>query len=136
MGSLDDSLQNCLSLAPKQPRRDVKKMLEMAGKTLRFSAELVSPLPVDQHRRFLITFYLEDDTMAVFEQARANSGMRGGRFLERRRIEVPGSKTVDGRGPEYYGLQHLHPGAQLRVFGRTFKVTGADQAVLRYAASK
>jgi hypothetical protein len=39
---------------------------------------------------------------------------------------------VDGRGPEYYKLDHLHPGAELRVFGRTFRVTGADRAVLSY----
>ena len=51
-------------------------MLDNAGKTLRFSAELLSPLPVDKFRKFLVTYYLEDDTVAIFEQARANSGMR------------------------------------------------------------
>ena len=35
-----------------QPKRDIKRMLENAGKTLRFSAELVSPMPVDRYRRF------------------------------------------------------------------------------------
>ena len=34
-----------------QPKRDIKRMLENAGKTLRFSAELVSPMPVDRYRR-------------------------------------------------------------------------------------
>ena len=76
VGSLDDSLQNCLSLAPKQPKKDMKKMLDYAGKTLRFSAELVSVLPVDRYRTFIISYYLEDDSLSIFEPARPNSGMR------------------------------------------------------------
>ena len=76
VGSLDDSLQNCLSLAPKQPKKDVKKMLDYAGKTLRFSAELVSVLPVDKYRSFIISYFLEDDSLSIFEPARPNSGMR------------------------------------------------------------
>ena len=31
-----------------------------------------------------------------------------------------------------HSLAHLHPGADLQVFGRTFRVTGADEAVLRW----
>ena len=76
VGSLEDSLQNCLSLAPKQPKKDLKKMLDNAGKSLRFSAKLVSVIPSDQHRRFIVTFYLEDDSLAIFEEARNNSGLR------------------------------------------------------------
>ena len=76
VGTLDDSLQNCLSLAPKQPKKDIKKMLDYAGKILRFSAELISALPVDKYRKFIISYYLEDDTLSIFEPARPNSGMR------------------------------------------------------------
>ena len=76
VGSLDDSLQNCLSLAPKQPRKDVRKMLDQAGRTLRFSAELDSVLPVDRYRRFILCYFLEDDSVSIFEPARPNSGMR------------------------------------------------------------
>ena len=76
VGSLNDSLQNCLALAPKQPKKDVKKMLDNAGKVLRFSAKLGSVVPADQYRQFIVTYYLEDDTIAIFEQPRANSGIR------------------------------------------------------------
>ena len=76
VGTLTDSLQNCLSLAPKQPKKDLKKMLDNAGKSLRFSAKLRSVVPSDQHRQFIVTYYLEDDTIAIFEQAKLNSGMR------------------------------------------------------------
>ena len=76
VGSLDDSLKICLSLSLKQPKKDVKKMLDYAGKTLRFSAELVSVLLVDSYRTFIISYYLEDDSLSIFEPARPNSGMR------------------------------------------------------------
>lgn len=42
-GSLEDSLQNCLSLIPKPPKKNVLKMLENDHKVLRYSARLVSP---------------------------------------------------------------------------------------------
>lgn len=42
-GSLEDSLQNCLSLIPEPPRRNVTKMLDNSHKVLRYSAILVSP---------------------------------------------------------------------------------------------
>ena len=51
-------------------------MLDNAGKVLRFSARLESVLPADQHRQFILTYYLEDDSIAIFEQPKANSGIR------------------------------------------------------------
>ena len=60
------------------------------------------------------------------------SFFRGGRFLERRRLPRPGSSSIDHSSPEYYGLEHFYIGSQLEVFGRRFRLTGADEAVLRY----
>ena len=59
VGTLDDSLQNCLSLAPRQPRKDVRRLLEKAGQTLRYSAQLESVLPADSCREFVLTFFLQ-----------------------------------------------------------------------------
>lgn len=42
-GFLEDSLQNCYSLFPKPPRKDVIKMLENDHKVLRYKVALVSP---------------------------------------------------------------------------------------------
>ena len=150
VGSLEDSLQNCLSLAPKHPKKDLRKMLDNAGKSLRFSAKLVSVVPSDQHRQFILTYYLEDDTLAIFEQARPNSGLRsvssslklsprylilvfrGGKFLSRRHLDIPGSLKVDGTGPEHYTLANVYIGARLEVYGRQFEVTGCDEGVRRF----
>lgn len=41
-GVLEDSLQNCFSLLPKPPRKDVIKMLENDHRVLRYQVALVS----------------------------------------------------------------------------------------------
>jgi len=48
-GFLEDSLQNCYSLFPKRPRKDVIKMLENDHKVLRYQVALVSPFLVTVH---------------------------------------------------------------------------------------
>ena len=40
-GSLEDSLQNCLSLIPQPPKKNILKMLENSNKVLRYTARLV-----------------------------------------------------------------------------------------------
>ena len=41
-GSLQDSLQSCLSLVPQPPKKDFIKMLENDHKVLRYAATMVS----------------------------------------------------------------------------------------------
>lgn len=39
--------------------------------------------------RFIISYFLSDDTILVFEPPQRNSGILGGKFLERGRIKKP-----------------------------------------------
>ena len=57
---------------------------------------------------------------------------RGGKFLSRRHLDIPGSVKVDATGPEHYSLANLYIGARLEVFGRQFEITGCDEGVRRY----
>jgi Ca2+-binding EF-hand superfamily protein len=83
-GSEADSLTSCMHLVPKPVKRDMLRFLESQGETLRFKAKLNDPkTPADGERRFVFTFYLEDLTVAIFEPAVANSGVIGGKYLER-----------------------------------------------------
>ncbi|TMW63152.1 hypothetical protein Poli38472_002093 [Pythium oligandrum] len=66
-------------------------------KQLRFRARfhaLPSSDP-NSEREFVLTYYLEDDTLSVFEPRKKNSGVQGGRFLDRGRFRKCGH-TVDG----------------------------------------
>lgn len=42
---------------------------------LRFVGNMLTDNPTDKDRAFIISFFLSDDTIAVFEPAQRNSGM-------------------------------------------------------------
>lgn len=71
-------------LAPKPVQKNVKIMNQLDRKVLRFRGKFVNPKSVvDQTRHFVVTFFLIDDTMAIYEPPQRNSGVVGGKFLDR-----------------------------------------------------
>ncbi|KAG8545694.1 hypothetical protein GDO81_020488 [Engystomops pustulosus] len=128
-GLLEDSLQNCLTLIPKPPKKDVIKMLENDHKVLRYAAALDSMNPEDKERRFILSYYLSDDTISIFEPQIRNSGIIGGKFLEKSRVTKPGS-TMDN--PVYYGPDDFTIGSVVEVFRQRFIIKDADRYVLNY----
>ncbi|KAL7872525.1 hypothetical protein SRHO_G00075080 [Serrasalmus rhombeus] len=131
-GSLEDSLQNCLSLIPEPPKKDLIKLLENDHKILRYAARLDSQNPQDEGRRFVLSYFLSNDMVSIFETSRRNSGIIGGKFLEKTRIPKPGSTAEK---PEYYGPADFAIGATVEVFRHRFVLTDADQYVLSYLES-
>jgi len=128
-GSLEDSLQNCLSLVPQPPKKDHIKMLENDKKVLRYEAKLGSQRQEDRHRRFIISYWLADDMISIFEPQQRNSGIIGGKFLERTRIAKPG---CDPENPVFYGIGDFAIGATIVVLKHRFMITNADEYVLKY----
>ncbi|XP_019909313.2 EF-hand domain-containing protein 1 isoform X2 [Esox lucius] len=131
-GSLEDSLQNCLSLIPEPPKKDVVKMLENDHRVLRYAARMDSQNPHDEGRRFVLSYFLSNDMISIFEKSTRNSGIIGGRFLEKTRIPKPGSTTEK---PEFYGPGDFAIGATVEVFRHRFVLTNADRYVLTYLES-
>ncbi|KAM5164320.1 EF-hand domain-containing protein 1 [Mantella aurantiaca] len=128
-GLLEDSLQNCLTLIPKPPKKDVIKMLENDHKVLRYQTALDSVNPEDKGRRFILSYFLSDDMISIYEPQIRNSGIIGGKFLERTRVPKPGS-SIDN--PIYYGPTDFKIGSMVEVFGHRFVITNADEYVLNY----
>ncbi|KAJ8410253.1 hypothetical protein AAFF_G00202340 [Aldrovandia affinis] len=128
-GSLEDSLQNCMSLIPEPPKKDLLKLLEKDGKVLRYTARLDTVNPDDADRRFILSYFLSNDTISIFETNMRNSGIIAGKFLEKTRITKPGSATDN---PEYYSPADFAIGATVEVFRRRFVLINADLYVLKY----
>ncbi|XP_019750558.1 EF-hand domain-containing protein 1 isoform X1 [Hippocampus comes] len=135
-GSLEDSLQSCLSLLPAPPRKNVLKMLENEHKVLRYSARLVTPKDASESQRrkdadrlFILSYYLSNDTICIYENPKNNSGFRGGVFLKRTRVPKPDT-SVDN--PDFYSPSDFSIGSILDVFGHRFVLTDADLYVLNY----
>ncbi|XP_070782396.1 EF-hand domain-containing protein 1 [Enoplosus armatus] len=131
-GSFEDTLQNCLSLIPERPKKNVLKMQENSQKVLRYSARLDSQNPEDEGRSFILSYFLSDDTISIFEKSTRNSGIIGGKFLKKMRIPKPGS-TVDN--PEFYSPADFAIGATVEVLSRRFVLNDADPYVLTYLES-
>ena len=66
---------------PKPPRKDHVKWNKYEGKVLKYKARMVS----NPERELIIVYYLQDDTLRVFELATPNSGFPGGNFLRRQK---------------------------------------------------
>ena len=69
---------------------------------LRFVARMDTTRPIDLDRRFIVSYFLSDDTILVFEPPQRNSGIIGGKFMERRRIKKPDEVS-------YYTAQVMYP---------------------------
>lgn len=122
-GTEEDSLQSCLSLMPQPPRPAAPKHLtEPTGlerALLRFEAKMDTVAPEDVDRRFIVSYYLSDDTVSVFEQRQRNSGQTGGKFMERVKV-----KTADNT--RYVDAHDFVVGQKVQLRGWTFVLLGAD----------
>ena len=94
-----------LYLVPKPPAKNVMKMLQNEKKRLRFRARFTDPKDAaDEQRRFIITYFTADDTIAVYEESINNSGRWSGKFLERGRVLKP-DPTRGSAAVVYYGIE-------------------------------
>ena len=123
-GGMADSLQNCVALIPKPVRPDFDKQMNYTKTILRFRAKMQDDddhvySEVDKARDFIISVYLANDTVSVFEPPDRNANVAGGKFLERQECLKPGSA-------EKYEATDCYAGAVLTLFSRKFLLTEAD----------
>jgi hypothetical protein len=85
---------------------------------LNFSSKLISDYPEDRRRQFVVSYYLCDKTMAIFEAIVPNSGFRGGKFLQRTRVRNATTK-------KFFEGDAFYVGARIFVSGQTFELLDA-----------
>jgi Ca2+-binding EF-hand superfamily protein len=100
-------------------------MMKYEGMTMRFQAKFVDPKNSDVDRRFIIQFYLSDDTLSVYEVVKRNSGIIGGKFLQRRLV-----KNVE-TGANFKPGDFV-VGAAVNVNGYKFSLLAADEFTLSF----
>ncbi|XP_053168976.1 EF-hand domain-containing family member C2 isoform X2 [Hemicordylus capensis] len=136
-GSEEDSLCSCVGLLPKPPQKDFKKFLEkdrqgLESNILRFLAQFITTDPIDKDRKFIISYFLSDDTILMFEPPQRNTGVIGGKFLERSRVKKPGQELYKSELSEYYTAQDLYVGAKVCFHGHVFLLVDADEYAFNY----
>lgn len=74
-------------LDPKPPKKNFFKYVDNDKVILRYTAKLNTTIPEDIERRFIISYYLADNTVSIYEPLKRNSGVVEGKFLERGRYK-------------------------------------------------
>jgi hypothetical protein len=134
-GTQEDSLGSWHSLIPKPPRKDHIKLNKFDSCVLRFLAKLTpSKTSIENYqRRFVFEFYLQDDTLLIYERQIRNSGFLGGKFLERSKYSKNKNKqqqqqlTTSDENIYFHG-EDFYVGAQLNINGFDFDLLETDSA--------
>jgi len=131
-GSEEDSLCSCGGLLPKPPKCDFIKFMEkdrrgLDSNVLRFSAGMDTSKPIDMDRKFIISYYLSDDTIQVYEPPVRNSGIIGGMFLKRGRVKKPNQERFSTKLSQYYTAADLYIGATVQFNNYLFVLKEADE---------
>lgn len=110
-----------------------KKVFRNQNRIIRSRAKMISEDGINKSRQFTITFYLEDDTIGVFEDVRRNSGMVGGNFLKRGKYvnELP----PDSDTPRHFAPTDIYLGNVIGVNGLEFRLTEMDEMSVDFCES-
>merc|ERR1711924_540385 len=121
----EDSLASCVHLQPQIPKQDLVKLTTLDGKILRFECRCANGQVEDEDRKFIIGFFLANDTVACWELRQRNSGFAEGKFAERGRKRNPYTGN-------WYEPQEFFVGASVAISKMPMVVTRADEYTLKY----
>ena len=121
IGSEEDSLGYVYRLVPKPPQKDYFKFIDNSHKILRWTARFNSPQPEDEERRFIVMFFLNDDTVQIHEMPQRNSGIHEGKFLTR------GRYRNSTRNNEFFHPADFMVGSDLIINSYRFHIEGCDE---------
>ena len=124
-GSEEDSLASCQSLVAKPPRSETWTKMYQREKVLRFKASLTSTKPTDQGREFIICYFMNNNTLQVQEPPQKNTGVMGGKFLQRKKYKHP----EDDR---HYSYRDFYAGAVVQLAGHELHIDDVDEHTLHH----
>ncbi len=132
-----------LALMQRPVKRDLERQRKYEGLVLHISVELVSALPQDADRTFDLSYNVADKTLALFEKVKRNSGITGGRYLERGAYvnaktgavftELDLGAALLAAIQNKMGLDGVADDAdKIPILKRTYRVYSADESSLRF----
>lgn len=128
-GNEVDTLGYIYDLVPKKPKGDFFKSVDNDKKILRYNARFNTRVPEDIDRRFIISFYLADDSISIYEPAVKNSGIIEGPFLRRYKY-----KNVD-KNNEFITPTELGIGCDIKINGYSYHILSCDDYTKKYLQS-
>ena len=125
-GSEEDSLNNVKYI--NFENKNIENYVERFKRDkhiLRFLCKLISPNPSDEERQFLISFFMSDNSIQVYEIAKRNSGRISCKFYERKKIKNPFTN-------KYYEERDFAIGNVLFINKYNFKILEMDEYTRKY----
>ncbi|KAG8344941.1 hypothetical protein TRVL_04225 [Trypanosoma vivax] len=101
---------------------------EFGEDSVKFLMRLDNAKYEDEIRRFVIAVYPADNTITIFEPVIRNSGIVGGKFLQRQRCKRPCG--------EYYTAKDFYVGARLTINSFPFVILASNDHSLDYMEKK
>jgi hypothetical protein len=124
-GNEDDSLGYVFKLLPKPPKKDFFKYVDNDKAVLRYTAKFNTQIFEDKDRKFIISYFLSDDTISIFEPMVRNSGIKDGKFLERGKYKKP-------KSDEYLTPADLLMGSNVIINSFSFEVLSYDEYTAKF----
>ncbi|XP_014259036.1 EF-hand domain-containing family member C2 [Cimex lectularius] len=136
-GTYEDSLLNCLSVNPFAIVKEYKQFFELDkvgydSRILRFSARMISNNELGNRRKFILSYFLCDDTLQINDHVPRNSGYTGGKLIARRKVLKHGQNIYGTKPHEYVTYEDLFIGNIVIIEDFTFYLDGADEYALKY----
>ena len=125
-GSEEDSLLSVFYLNPQGKVREYyTKEFKRDKHILRFNAKLISPVPSDEERKFIVSYYVKDESIQIYEIADRNSGRLSCKFLERKKMKNPYTNR-------YYSEKDMVVGNTIYLNKYTFRLLQCDEYTKKY----
>lgn len=124
-GSEEDSLGSVFYLQPKPPKKDINKMFTCDQYILRFEARQISENKEENDKKYIVSFFCGDDTIQVYMLSERNSGIWGGKLLERKKHKNP----ISGK---FYCEKDFQIGEVVSLGGYSFQLMRADEFTHNY----
>ena len=121
-----DTLGYIYDLVPKKPKGDFFKSVDNDKKVLRYTARFNTRVPEDVDRRFIISFYLSDDSISIYEPNVKNSGIIPGPLLRRNKY-----KNVD-KNNTFITPSDMPIGGDIKVNGFSYHILSCDEYTKNY----
>eukprot|EP00286_Rhodomonas_abbreviata_P009235 CAMPEP_0181324586 /NCGR_PEP_ID=MMETSP1101-20121128/20444_1 /TAXON_ID=46948 /ORGANISM="Rhodomonas abbreviata, Strain Caron Lab Isolate" /LENGTH=645 /DNA_ID=CAMNT_0023432783 /DNA_START=141 /DNA_END=2078 /DNA_ORIENTATION=+ len=135
-GTEEDSIASFYRLLPRPRAFDALKQEELDKIIFRWKAKFDLDLmehagPDDSKRRFVVSFYMSDSTVAIYEPPVSNSGFLGGKFLQRQRVRKHGTSKTESSYLAHQDLLFDLPGS-IWINNYPFVLLESDRFTLRY----
>ena len=110
-----------------------KKVSRNQNRFIRCRAKMITEDGINKTRNFTITFFLEDDTLSVYEDVKRNSGLVGGNFLKRG-VYVNGLPP-DSDVPRNFVATDIYLGNVVQANGLEFRIIEMDELSVDFCES-